>query len=112
MVNYNQRKFRPATVSDNGEVSQEVIFEYFQEGQIVTSSYAGGSIAKGQLIGLVDKEGNIDMRYHQILHSSVIQTGICFSKPEVLEDGRIRLHETWQWTSGNFSKGTSIIEEI
>jgi hypothetical protein len=29
-----------------------------------------------------------------------------------LGNGKIRLHETWQWTSGDFSSGTSIIEEI
>jgi hypothetical protein len=39
-------------------------------------------------------------------------TGKCFSKPEILTNGKIRLHETWQWTSGDLSTGTSIIEEI
>jgi hypothetical protein len=39
-------------------------------------------------------------------------TGKCFSKPEILINGKIRLHETWQWTSGDFLSGTSIIEEI
>lgn len=39
-------------------------------------------------------------------------TGRCHSVPEVLADGRIRLHEQWQWTSGNQSKGESVIEEI
>lgn len=39
-------------------------------------------------------------------------TGICRSTPEILEDGRIRLHEEWIWTSGDQSSGKSIIEEI
>lgn len=26
-------------------------------------------------------------------------------------NGKIRLHETWEWTSGDQSKGQSIIEE-
>jgi hypothetical protein len=30
----------------------------------------------------------------------------------MLENGKIRLYETWQWTSGDLTKGTSIIEEI
>ncbi|WP_321538875.1 hypothetical protein [Flavobacterium piscinae] len=38
-------------------------------------------------------------------------TGICHSKPEIMENGKIRLHETWQWTSGDYSNGESIIEE-
>jgi hypothetical protein len=32
--------------------------------------------------------------------------------PEVLPDGKIRLRENWQWTSGDFSEGESVIEEI
>ena len=31
---------------------------------------------------------------------------------ELLPDGRIRLHEKWQWTSGDLSSGESVIEEI
>jgi hypothetical protein len=52
------------------------------------------------------------MRYHQINFNNEIMTGKCFSKPEILSNGKIRLYETWQWTSGDFSSGTSIIEEI
>jgi len=39
-------------------------------------------------------------------------TGTCFSKPEIMDNGKIRLHETWKWTSGDKSKGNSILEEI
>ena len=39
-------------------------------------------------------------------------TGICYSKPEVQSNGKIRLHETWKWTSGDKSNGESILEEI
>ena len=39
-------------------------------------------------------------------------TGICKSTPEILEDGRIRLHEKWQWTCGGGGAGESIVEEV
>ena len=39
-------------------------------------------------------------------------TGTCFSKPENMENGKIRLYEAWEWTSGDKSKGNSILEEI
>jgi hypothetical protein len=29
-----------------------------------------------------------------------------------LPNGRLRLHEEWQWTNGDLSKGRSIVEEI
>jgi hypothetical protein len=60
---------------------------------------------------LVDHLGNINMRYHHVNDKEELMTGICISKPEILENGKIRLHEFWEWTSGDKSKGTSIIEE-
>jgi hypothetical protein len=77
----------------------------------LTAEYAGGQIKKGHLIGLVDELGNIDMRYHQVNDKGELMTGICQSTPELLPSGKIRLHEQWEWTSGDKSKGTSIIEE-
>lgn len=50
------------------------------------------------------------MNYH-INDKGVLQTGICRSVPEVLPDGRIRLHESWQWTSGDGSSGHSVVVE-
>ncbi|MFN7927544.1 MAG: n-acetylglutamate synthase, partial [Blastocatellia bacterium] len=41
-----------------------------------------------------------------------LMTGICISTPEVLTDGRLRLHESWQWTCGERASGESIVEEI
>ncbi|MCP4441618.1 MAG: n-acetylglutamate synthase [Aureispira sp.] len=112
MINYNNKKFRPIANTENGETSAETIFEYKQEGNILTSSYKGGDILKGHLIGLVDDDGCIQMTYHQINKNKEIMTGVCRSTPELLENGKIRLHEVWQWTSGDHSKGNSIIEEI
>ena len=60
---------------------------------------------------MVDSAGNIEMRYHQVNIKDELMTGICVSKPEILQNGKIRLHENWEWTSGDKSKGTSIIEE-
>ena len=56
-------------------------------------------------------DGNIDMRYHLVNEKAELMTGTCISKPEILNNGKIRLHESWEWTSGDKSKGQSIIEE-
>ena len=112
MINYNNKTFRPISNTENGETSIETVFHYSQNGNVLTSEYAVGRIIKGHLIGLVDEEGNIDMRYHQVNDKGELMTGRCLSKPEILENGKIRLHENWQWTSGNKSKGQSIIEEV
>ncbi len=111
-MNYNNRKFKPVSSSQNSETSEETIFIYSQEKNIITSSYKGGNIKEGHLIGLVDEQGNIEMRYHQVNNKGDLMTGICFSTPEIMSNGKIRLHETWEWTSGDKSKGQSILEEI
>jgi hypothetical protein len=111
-MNYNGKKFRPISNTDNAETSEETVFLYQQEGRILTCTYQGGKIKTGHLIGIVDDEGKIDMRYHQINIEGEIMTGICSSKPQILPNNQIRLLETWQWTSGDLSKGESILEEV
>ena len=111
-MNYNDKKFKPVSNSENGEVSSDMIFHYEQTGKILTCNYQGIKILKGHLIGLVDDVGNINMRYHQINQNGELMTGKCNSRPELLKNGKIRLHEEWQWTSGDKSKGKSILEEI
>jgi hypothetical protein len=111
MINYNNKLFKPINNTENGETSNETVFKYKQTGNILTAEYTGGKIIFGHLIGLVDENGNIEMRYHQVNNQGKLMTGICHSKPERLANGKIRLHETWQWTSGDKSKGQSIIEE-
>lgn len=111
MIDYNHKIFKSISNTENGETSNETVFHYKQNGKILTSEYSGGKIKFGHLIGLVDNEGNIEMRYHQINNKDELMTGICKSTPEILANGKIRLHEVWQWTSGDKSKGKSIIEE-
>lgn len=111
-INYNNRRFKPIKTSANGEISDETVFEYKQKGNILSSEYVGGEIVKGHLIGKVDDLGNIEMSYHQINQKGELMTGVCFSKPEILDSGKIRLHESWQWTSGDYTKGESVLEEL
>ena len=111
-MNYNNKKFRPLQNTKNGETSSETIFHYKQEGNILQSTYSGGIIKTGHLIALVHVNGNLDMRYHQINTKGELMTGVCNSTPDILPNGKILLHESWQWTSGDKSKGTSVLEEV
>ena len=111
-INYHNRRFRPVQNSANGETSVETVFHYQQDGNMLTSTYSGGQIMKGHLIGIVQENGEIEMRYHQINAKGELMTGVCHSIPEIMPNGKIRLHETWQWTSGDCSKGESVLEEV
>lgn len=111
-INYHNRRFRPVQNSKNGETSAETEFYYSQKGNVITGTYGGGDIVSGNLIAIVNENGELDMRYQQVNKSGELMTGICKSIPEVLSDGKIRLYEQWQWTSGDKSSGESVIEEI
>ncbi|WP_313512773.1 n-acetylglutamate synthase [Sphingobacterium sp.] len=111
MVNYHNKTFRTVSNSQNGETSSETIFHYKQVGNIVFADYQGGNIKYGHLLGLVSEYGTIEMTYHQVNSRGALMTGKCESIPEILDNGKVRLHENWEWTSGDFSKGKSIVEE-
>jgi hypothetical protein len=111
-INYDGRRFRSVMNSPSGEVDAETTFEYHQIGHLVWATYRGGSILFGTLIAKVDPTGGLDMRYQHMNSRGELMTGRCRSTPELLTDGRIRLHESWEWTSGDHSSGQSVVEEI
>ena len=111
-MNYHKKRFRVIMNSKSGEVSDALIFTYKQEGKILSAEYSGGMIIKGFILGIVDDKGNIDMRYQQINNKGELRTGKCHSTPEIMANGKIRLYETWQWTTGDQQKGESVLEEL
>lgn len=111
-INYNGRTFTSVSNSDNGEVSDKTIFYYKQEKNIVWAEYSGGEIVKGYLLGTASIDGKLEFCYQHINAKNQFRTGTCNSVPQILSDGRIRLMEDWEWTNGDKSKGSSIIEEI
>lgn len=112
MIDYDGRRFRAVETAANGEVGGETLFEYRQTGAVVWATYAGGAVQMGTLVAAVDAAGCLDMRYAHVNVAGALMTGTCQSTPEVLADGRLRLHERWQWTSGDHSAGTSVVEEV
>lgn len=111
-INYNGKKFKLVQASANSALGDHIVFEYKQEHQIIFCKYSNANIKHGQLLGQVDTNGIIHISYHQINMLGELMTGICTSKPEILHNGTIRLHESWRWTNGDLSSGHSILEEI
>lgn len=112
VIDYDGRCFRSVENTANGEVSGATTFEYHQHGDIVWATYEGGGVAFGTLVAAADDAGVLDMRYSHVNDAGDLRTGVCRSTPEVLADGRLRLHERWRWTCGDDSEGTSILEEV
>ena len=111
-VDLDGRRFRAISNSSSGDSDGDTVFEYHQDGAVVWATYAGGGVRFGTLIAAVLDDGRLDMRYHQVAADGAIKSGRCHSVPEELPDGRVRLHETWEWTEGGTGSGTSVVEEI
>jgi hypothetical protein len=111
-MNYHNKKFKVVSTAGSGEISGDFIFEYHQDGTVLSCEYAGGEIKEGRFVGSVDEDGVITFTYRQTNMKGQERSGICVSTPEILEDGRIRLNESWRWTDGDQSTGTTVLEEV
>ena len=110
--NLEGKLFASIQNTESGEVNDETLFYYHQDGNVVWADYEGGSITKGHLIATVIENGKLDMRYHHLNSDGKIMIGKCLSIPERLPDGRLKFKEEWQWLSGDQSTGYSKIIEV
>ena len=111
-IDFDGRRFRTVRNSDAGESSSQTVFHYRQKGSVVWATYRGGDVAFGTLVARVDGNGRLDMVYQHLNKNGDFRSGACRARTEVLSDGRYRLHEAWEWTSGATGKGRSVTEEV
>jgi hypothetical protein len=111
MTSLDGRRLRDVTADPAGDVGRETVFEYHEEpGGMVWARYEGAMVRRGYLVGT--REGDeLDFRYVHLTAEGRTASGRCHSRIELLDDGRLRLHETWEWESQPGS-GTSTLEEI
>ncbi|MCB2230462.1 n-acetylglutamate synthase [bacterium] len=109
---FNRRRFRGIENYDDGDLTGEVLFTYHQDGKFVWGEFSGGRVARGNLVARMREDGVIDMLWQYVNIDANLVGGICLSKPEVLPDGRYRVHESWSITVGGDGMGTSVIEEV
>jgi len=95
---------------DAGEVSGETTFTVEQTGDRISARYSGGPIVEGHLLGTVD-DGEWDVRYVQLNENGETATGHSVGEISVLEDGRVRIEDQWEWESKD-GEGESVLEEV
>ena len=112
-INLNGKTFKAVSNSENGEVSEQTVFKYFQKENIIGANYNGGEIIQGHLLGQLISENILTFSYHHINKNNEILTGKCTSTCAINADGKYLLYEEWQWTCKDYSKGQStLIESI
>ena len=105
------RVFTTADNSENGDAGGATRFFYRQHGARVWAYYCGGRIRFGLLSAVWTQGGRLEMLYEHVSEDGVHRTGRCTAVPEILEGGRVMMHEEWEWTNGDRSKGKSILRQ-
>jgi len=54
----------------------------------------------------------LEFSYQHINRENKIRVGECSSISKINTQGKIVFYETWKWTNGDCSSGTSVIEEV
>ncbi|MBO0839419.1 MAG: hypothetical protein J2O49_01145 [Sciscionella sp.] len=109
MVNYDGRKFRKQL---DDPTEDAPIAQYHQKDNLVWAEFAGGDCLRGSLAGLCDESGQIEFAYSMVLVDGDVISGRSVNTPELLPDGRIRLHEQWERYGKHADRGISYLEEV
>jgi hypothetical protein len=78
----------------------------------VWALYGGGEVSFGALVARVHGDAALDARYQHATAAGHVRTGRCETHAERLDDGRLRLHERWEWLTGATGQGRSTLIEV
>ncbi|MCW7944271.1 hypothetical protein AAW14_19905 [Streptomyces hygroscopicus] len=109
MINYDGKRFRKVLADPAGDAPAAL---YRQQGDLVWAEFAGGDVRRGSLAGTRDADGVISFSYSMVLDDGRVISGHSVNTPEVLPDGRIRLHERWERFGAHADNGVSYLEEV
>jgi len=102
--------FKSISNDTDGDVGGETYFWFEQTDDLIHARYHGGSVRLGHLVGHHLGE-TLDFRYAHVTITGDTATGHSVDRIECLDDGRLRLHEEWEWDSKS-GTGSSILEEV
>jgi hypothetical protein len=109
--NFNNKKFRLIENSVNGKVNADTIFEFKQEGNLVTADYFGGTIRYGKIIAILEDD-KLRMLYQCLTTGNELKAGKAIAQISFMENGKMKLNLDWEWLGGGYEKGISEYIEI
>lgn len=108
MTNYNfhNKNFTLLENSSEGKVNSQTVFEYQQEGDLVTADYHGGTIRYGKIIAHL-KDNQLHMLYQCLTTDNELKAGKAIADISLTSSGKIKLNLHWEWLGDKQEKGTS-----
>jgi len=109
-INFHNKSFKLLENSSNGKVNSEAIFNYQQEGDLVTAEYSGGGVIYGKIIA--EHQGDsLKMLYQCYTEEQELKAGKAIADIVITEEDKIKLSLNWKWLESE-KTGTSIYIEI
>ena len=105
--NFHKKTFSLIANAKAGTVNRDTVFEFEQDGTLVTADYYGGTVIYGKIIGQLTRKNRMEMRYQCLTSTNELQAGKATAKISLNPLGKIKLSLNWQWLDGNMEKGTS-----
>ncbi len=109
-IDFNNKSFALISNSEEGKVTDETIFEYKQNGNLVTADYQGGSILYGKIIAVL-KGNYLNMLYQCVTMENKLMAGKAKAQISLNENNKIKLVLNWEWLDDGKEKGISIYIE-
>ena len=100
-------KMRVVSTAEGGEVGAGTVFEFAQDGPVVSARYAGGKVYLGYLVGVLSAEG-LSFRYAQVGADGRLDGGYSTCEIGLTGEGKLRLIEHFNWDSRDGSGATSL----
>ena len=112
MFNLHFKQFKNIENSEQGEVDDTTIFEYFQKGNEIWGKYKGGMIVEGKLEGFKTSENGFKISYSHINSKGELKTGNSNTEVSFTKDGKIILSEFCEWGNEENVNGKSTLIEL
>lgn len=109
--NFKNKKFALIQNSNNGQVNTETVFNYNQDGNLVTADYFGGTIKYGKIIAEL-KDNELNMLYQCLTTDNELKAGKALAQISLTENDKIKLSLDWEWLTNGSEKGKSEYIEI
>lgn len=110
-INFNNKRFELIQNSENGQVDTDTIFDYKQDGNLVTADYYGGSVKYGKIIAELNGE-KLNMLYQCFTTDNQLKAGRAIAQITTTLEDKIKLSLDWEWLTNSNEKGKSEYIEI
>jgi hypothetical protein len=111
MLNIDNKKF--ITIGNQSGLStEETIFYYYENNDVVTGCYKGGAIIEGQIVGRKLSKNRLELAFQCVTDDGELKSGQSTGTIGRNDEGKITLSFDWNWLNGDLSGGKSFYVEM